>query len=118
MASIGFIKNLLNGLSNKDDAKVLGECFEEAIKQARIGDSDKATNFAWFQVQFTTHPTANTEFSVLHGMDSPPSRFIPSLRLDLVNSQLVPLVMSRAPDARRAYFKSTSTSAAVSGHFE
>lgn len=118
MASIGFIKQNLNGLSNKEDARILGECFEEAMKQARVGDSDKATNFAWFQVQFTTHATANTEFSVVHGMDSPPSRFIPSMRLDQINSQMVPLVVSRAPDARRAYFKSSSTGAVVFGHFE
>ena len=118
MASIGFIRAQLNGIEDSKMRQILVDCFEEATKQARIGDSDKAENFAWFQVEFTTHATANTEFSVVHGMDGPPSRFIPSARLDVVNSQIVPLVVSRAADNKRAYFKSSSTSATVSGHFE
>jgi hypothetical protein len=118
MASIGFINQLLNGLSNAGDKKIFQLCFEEAIKQARLGDSDKAENFAWFATEFTTHAVANTEFSVEHGMDSIPSKFIPSLRLDVVNSALVPLTVTRAADARRVYFKSSVASATTSGHFE
>lgn len=118
MSSIGFIKQRLNGLSNDGDRIILADCFEEAIKQARLGENDKAENFAWFAVESTTHAVANTEFSVLHGMDSIPTRFIPSVRLDTVGSQLIPLVVSRAADARRAYFKSSSTSAVFQGHFE
>lgn len=118
MASIGNINRLLNGITDATTRNILSQCFEEVVRQFRIGDTDKAQNFAWFQTEFTTHATANTEFSVEHGMDVAPSRFIPSLKLDVVNSQMVPLVMSRLPDRKRAYFKSSSTNATVSGHFE
>jgi hypothetical protein len=118
MASIGLIQQLLNGLSDQGDRKILQNCFEEAMKQFRLGDSDKAENAAWFATEFTTHSVANTEFSVEHGMDSAPSRFIPSIRLDIVNSAMVPLTVSRAADGRRAYFKSSVAGATVSGHFE
>lgn len=118
MASLGYIKTLLNTIPDAGLRNTLQLCFEEALRQARIGDNDKAENFAWFQVESTTASVANTEFSVVHGMDVAPTRFIPSLRLDAVGAQLVPLVMSRAPDGRRAYFKSSSTSAVFMGHFE
>lgn len=118
MASLGFIKTLLNGIEDVKTRQVLTSCFEEVMRQARIGDSDKAENFAWFQVEGVTSSVANQEFSVLHGMEVAPNRFIPSIRLDTVGAQLVPLVMSRAPDNRRAYFKSSSTSATFQGHFE
>jgi hypothetical protein len=118
MASISLINQLLNGIADATTRGILSRCFEEAIKQARIGDSDKAENFAWFQVESTTHATANTEFSVVHGMETAPSRFLPSLRLDVSGAQLVPLTVSRVSDSKRAYFKSSSTSAVFGGHFE
>ena len=118
MASIGYIKTLLNTISDATLRNALTLCFEEALGQSRIGDNDKAQNFAWFQTESTTHATANTEFSVLHGMEGPPNRFIPSLRLDVAGAQLVPLVVTRVADGRRAYFKSSSTGAVFGGHFE
>ena len=93
MASIGFVKSLLNGLSNSKDRGILDQIFDHILREQRIGDSDKAENFAWFAVESTTHATANTEFSVLHGMDSTPTRFIPSLRLDVPR----PLPRGRRP---------------------
>jgi len=117
MANIGYVQGLINRLP-ADQRVVLLAIFDEVMRQNRIGDSDKATNFAWFAVESTTHATANTEFSVVHGMASTPSRFIPSIRLDVVGAQIVPLKVSRLADARRAYFTSSSTSAVFGGHFE
>lgn len=117
MASIGYVKTLLNRLP-ADQRPIWEAIVDEIMRQARIGDSDKAQNFAWFATEFTTHGTANTEFSVEHGMGSPPSRFIPSVKLDVSGAQLVPLTVSRTADARRVYFRSSSTGAFVSGHFE
>ena len=117
MANRGYVQSLINSLP--DQYRVTFQAiFDEVMRQNRIGDSDKATNFAWFAVESTTHATANTEFSVPHGMASIPSRFIPSIRLDVVGAQLVPLKVSRAADVRRAYFTSSSTSAVFGGHFE
>lgn len=117
MASRGYVQTLINRLP-ADQRVVMEAIFDEVMRQNRIGDSDKAQNFAWFATESTTHATANTEFSVLHGMESPPTRFIPSLRVDVAGSQMVPLTVSRIADARRAYFKSSSTSAVFQGHFE
>lgn len=117
MASVGYVKTLLNKLPA--DLRVVFEpIVDEMMSLNRIGDSDKAQNFAWFATEFTTHAIANTEFTVEHGLAAAPSRFIPSVKLDTVNSQLVPLVVSRAADAKRAYFKSSVAGATVSGHFE
>jgi hypothetical protein len=117
MASKGYIDALLNKLPSEQRV-IFSQIFDEVLREFRIGDSDKAQNFAWFAVESTTHATANTEFSVVHGMASAPSRFIPSLRLDVSGSQLVPLRVSRVADAKRAYFTSSSTSAVFGGHFE
>lgn len=117
MASKGFIDSLINQLP-QEQRTIFSNIFDEVLRQFRVGDGDKAQNFAWFQVESTTHTTANTEFSVVHGMEAPPSRFIPSLRLDVAGAQLVPLKVSRAADSRRAYFTSSSTSAVFMGHFE
>lgn len=117
MASKGYVDSLINQLP-ADQRVIFSQIFDEVMRQARIGDSDKAQNFAWFQVESTTHANANTEFSVVHGMESAPSRFIPSLRLDVAGSQLVPLTVSRVADNKRAYFKSSSTGAVFVGHFE
>ena len=118
MSAIGYIGQLLNGLSNDDDRVLLLQAFEYVMREGRIGDDSKAENFAWFAQESTTASVSGTEFSVVHGMESVPSRFIPSLKLDVVGEQLVPLRVSRAADTRRAYFTSTSTSAVFSGHFE
>jgi len=117
MANRGYVQSLLNNLPEQYRT-TFQAIFDEVMRQYRIGDSDKATNFAWFAVESTTHATANTEFSVVHGMASVPSRFIPSIRLDVVGAQIVPLKVSRAADAKRAYFTSSSTSAVFGGHFE
>lgn len=117
MASKGFIDALINKLPS-EQRTIFSQIFDEVLREFRIGDSDKATNFAWFATEFTTASSSNTEFSVVHGMASPPSRFIPSLKLDVVNSQIVPLTVSRAADMKRAYFKSNVAGVTVSGHFE
>lgn len=117
MASRGYINSLLNNLP-ADQRTVFTLIFDEVLRQFRLGTDRKAENLAWFEMESTTAAVANTEFSVLHGMSAAPTRFIPSLKLDVVNSQIVPLTVSRAADARRAYFKSSSTSAVFSGHFE
>ncbi len=77
----------------------------------RIGTGPRATNAQWFRVTGTTHATAQTEFSVKHGLSYAPSLLMPILDLSVVNSQTVPLTVSRAADAERIYLKSSSTTA-------
>lgn len=84
----------------------------------RLGDGPRAENAQWYPVESTTASVANTEFSVKHGIGAVPSRFIPVMRLNEVGNQLVPLTVSRPADATYCYFKSSSTSAVVSGFLE
>lgn len=117
MASRGYINSLLNTLP-AEQRTVFSLIFDEVLRQFRLGTDRKAENMAWFEIESTTASVANTEFSVVHGMSDIPTRFIPSVKLNTVGAQLVPLTVSRAADARRAYFKSSSTSAVFQGHFE
>jgi hypothetical protein len=84
----------------------------------RIGDGVRAENAQLYPIESTTASVANTEFAVKHGIGAIPARFIPMIRLNEVGNQLVPLQVSRAPDATYCYFKSSSTSAVFSGLLE
>lgn len=117
MAASGYIDTILNAL----DAAVrvpISNAFQYAMRENALGTATKAENFSWYKVIGTTHPTANTEFTILHGMDHPPTKLIPILRLDASGGQLVPLVASRASDAKRIYLKSSSTSAGFQAFLE
>lgn len=111
MASLGYIKSLLNTLPN-EVRKALEPAFQHLIVDGySLGGGRKATNFNWYSFESTTAGTANEEFSILHGLNQIPSQIIPVLDLNTVGSQIVPLEVSKAPDAHRIYLKSTSTGA-------
>lgn len=84
----------------------------------RLGTATKAANAQWYRVTGTTSSTAGTEFSIAHGLPAPPVTLIPVLDLTAVNSQLVPLTVSKAPDAMRVYLTSASTGAFVTFYLE
>ena len=117
MASVGQVETLLNALQ-ADTRKVLVNVFRYSMKWFAIGNQTKAENFAWYRIQGTTSSNANTEFSVLHGMDHIPQKLIPTLDLTVVNSQVVPLTVSRAADDMRVYLKSSSTGASFEAYLE
>lgn len=117
MAAPGYIATLLNAL----DAAIrvpLTNAFDYAMRENALGAGTKAENFSWFKVTGTTHATANTEFSVLHGMDHAPSKLIPFLPVDSTTSQLVTLAVTRAADGKRIYLKSASTGAQFQVYLE
>lgn len=110
MASIGYVRSILNQLE-ASLKKALDPAFEHVLNDLLLGTATKAANFRWVKVSSTTHADAGTEFSVAHGLGVVPTWLIPVLPLDQVNGQLVPLTVSRAPDAQRVYLTSTSTGA-------
>ncbi len=117
MAAFGNVDRILNSL----DASIrvpLSAAFEYVMRELSFGDSAKAENFLLYRVSGTTHATANTEFSIAHGMDHAPSKLIPFLDLTAVNGQVVPLSVSRVSDVKRIYLKSTSTGAAFVAYLE
>jgi hypothetical protein len=117
VASIGQAETLLNALPT-DTRKIFVNLVRYLMKWSAIGNQTKAENFAWYRIQGTTSSNANTEFSVVHGMDHAPSKLIPTMDLSVVNSQMVPLVVSRVPDATRVYLKSSSTGAVFEAYLE
>jgi len=117
VASKGQIELILNTL-DAAIKKPLIEAFRYTFSWFSLGGNVKAENFAWYQATGTTASVANTEFSIVHGMDHVPRWVIPVVDLNSVGSQLVPLTVSRAPDAMRVYLKSSSTSAAFTCYLE
>lgn len=77
----------------------------------RFGTAARAENAQLYRLTSTTASVANTEFSIAHGLGTAPTQLIQVLDLSKVNSQFVPLQVSRAADASRIYLQSTSTSA-------
>lgn len=117
MAASGYVDQILNAL----DANIrttLTAAFEYVMRENALGANIKAENFSWFKVTGLTPAVANTEFSILHGMDHVPTKLIPIVRLDATGGQLVPLVVTRASDAKRVYLRSSSTSASFTAFLE
>lgn len=117
MAAYGNVDRLLNSL----DATIrvpLAAIFEYLMRELSFGDNAKAENFALYRVSGTTHATANTEFSIAHGMDHAPSKLIPFVHLDQVGGALVPLTVTKISDTKRIYLKSSSTGAAFVAYLE
>lgn len=117
MSSIGYVDSLLNTLEPAVK-KTLDLAFREVIQNFQLGDGPKATNARWFRLTGTTAAVANTEFSILHGMDVEPALLIPVIDLTAIGSQLVSLTVTKAPDAKRIYLSSPSTSAVVTLYAE
>lgn len=113
MADKGTVELLLNALPSAQ-RRPIGDAVKHVIDTWRHGQPDegqRATNGQWYLRSSTTPSTANTEFSIVHGLGAAPTAIYPVLFLNQVGSQLVPLTVSRAADSRRIYLKSTSTSA-------
>lgn len=123
MANSSYLKSLV-GSTPADIKAALGRCWEYLCDGSlRFGPVDsnrpRTENFAGIYVSGTTHATANTEFSLVHGLGTAPQVIVPVLDLNTLGSQLVPLAVStRAADATRLYLTSSSTGAAVTLYVE
>ena len=117
MATKGYLSALLARLTPEVRVPVQA-AFDHTLDTFRLGDAPKALNFAWQKFESTTHTTANTEFSILHGLGQTPTKAIPVIDFGTVGSQLVPLVVSRAPDTQRVYLTSSSTGAVFTVYLE
>lgn len=117
MSVKGYIDLQLNAL-DQAVRYPLQQAFYYLMDGWRLGSGVRAENAQWYRISSTTHATANTEFSFLHGLSSPPQWIIPVVDLTQINSQLVPLQVSRAADNQRVYLKSSSTSAVFTVYVE
>ena len=115
MADIGSVESEFGALP-PDHKRALTAAFRYVLNNLSLGSVEhktRATNFQAYYLTSTTSSSANTEFSIAHGLASTPHVLLPVLDLSAVGSQLVPLTVSRAADDNRIYLKSSSTSAAI-----
>jgi hypothetical protein len=114
VADLGFVKARIAGLATAADKKIWTDVFTHVLQTISFGEpthETKAPNLNGYYYTSTTPTVANTEFSIAHGMGSRPRLAIPIVDVSQPGAQLVPLRVSRAADAKRVYFTSTSTSA-------
>lgn len=115
MADIAYVESSF-GTTDKETKKAAVEAFRYVLNNVSLlpNDKNKAANFQMKYLSGTTSSNANEEFSVAHGLENTPQVLIPVALLTDEASQIVPLTISKAADARRVYLKSSSTSAAFS----
>ena len=114
MADASYIKSLFGGTPDAVK-KAAEQAFTYLLGNLKLGapdDARRSANFQWYWFSGTTSSTANQEFSIAHGLGREPYVAIPVLPLQSVGARTVDLQVSRAADASRMYFKSSSTSAA------
>jgi hypothetical protein len=115
MASSSYIRNLLTPA-----LEAVARCFDYALSDLRVGRAHpgeslqtRGGNLQWYPLSATTPATANEEFSVVHGLKSPPYLLVPALPLDTAGHQLVALMVTRPADAKRVYVSSPVPDAVV-----
>ena len=116
MADSGVVDVYLAGLTDTNTRRILNTIFKYILKDIRFGRSESgeaSTNLGGGFFTATTPSVANTEFTVPHSFGRAPYLLVPVVPLDAVNSQIVPLKITRAADASRIYLSSSSTSAVV-----
>lgn len=123
MANSSYLRALVGSLPA--DVKVaLGRCWDYLCDgNLRFGPVDtnrpRTENFAGIYISGTTPATANTEFSIAHGLGTKPNVLIPFLDLNTINSRIAgDLTVSRAADASRVYLTSASTTATFTAYLE
>jgi hypothetical protein len=114
MATPGTVQTYLAGLPT-DTKKVLQQVFDLVLRNGRLGRPGHqmpTENIGRVFIEGTTDAVADTEFSILHGLETAPYLAVPVLDLQTVNSRIVPLTVTQAADARRVYLSSSEESAA------
>jgi len=117
MANKGQAQLLVNGL-DADVRKALTNLIDYTYSWFSLGGKTKAENFAWYRVDGTTSSSANTEFSIQHGMDHIPQKAVPFLDFNNINSAMPVLTVTKAADANRIYLSSPSTGVSFSLYLE
>lgn len=117
MASIGYIKTILNRLTDSKTKNALTQAFEHLCDTVQIGGiehQEKAVNLKMVRLDSTTATVADEEFSIMHGLSVAPLFAIPLVPLNSSGTWSVRLKVSRPADASRMYFRSPDTNAPFS----
>lgn len=114
MAKAAYLKTLFGGVDSSL-RRSLDQAWEYVLGNLRFGRpiaGDRAENIQAYYQEGTTPSVANTEFSILHGLERAPYLIVPVLPL-VEGAQLVRLTVTRAPDTMRVYLSSPDTDAPV-----
>lgn len=115
MADPAYVKSFL-GSFEEGQKRSLTNLFDYLLKSWRVGlpgHKKTAVNMAWVQLNVTTSTTANTEFTVAHGLGAAPNVLFPCLDLTSSGTQMVTLVTSRAADKNFLYLRSATAGAPI-----
>lgn len=115
MAVEGYVKALLGGV-DATLKRVLQEAFRYVVENGRFGPPEhqtKSESFLAYYVESTTPSTANTEFSIQHGMGKTPYLAIPLIPLGSSGYELRNFVVTRPADNQRVYFRTGATNTKV-----
>jgi len=116
MADRGYIKSLINGISDETTRRNLTLAFDEVLQNFSVGavaDMQRAVNGQTYFFQGTTSSVANTEFSIRHGQGQAPLWIRAIAPVDSSGVTLPTLKVTRAADVQRLYLSSPSTNATV-----
>lgn len=113
MAQTSYVNQVLAGFP-ADQRKALQLAFEYVLTNLRLGQPDpasRAENLQLYYFDGITAPTANTEFSLVHGLAAVPYNMIQVLPVRIVGAQIVPLRVTRRADGNRVYLSSPTINA-------
>lgn len=118
MADLGLVYGEIKNLP-PELRPVFKRIFTAIMKDIRLGhpqgqQPDPMVNLGGGFFHGTTASVANQEFTIPHGFGRTPYLAFPVLRLDAVNSTIVPLTVTRVADDKRLYLSSSVTGAAIS----
>ena len=115
MADASYVTSLLGGLSAETRA-AWRRVWDYVLRDVAFGAADenaKAENLRGHFYTATTPSTANTEFSVAHGLGTTPNLALSVLPLNVINAQMVTVKNTRAADSARVYLSSPTTAATI-----
>lgn len=116
MANSGYLASLFGGVEStlrRALQSAFSYVLDHGLKFGPVEHQGVSENFGAFYLSSTTHATANTEFSIVHGMGRTPYLAVPILPLNQVGAQSVALCVTRAADGARLYLSSPSTSVPI-----
>ncbi len=118
MANASYIISQFGGLKAEERA-AHARVWEHAIGRnggitmGVVEHQARSENLSGHFFEATTPSTANTEFSIDHGLGTTPRMALSVLPLNVVNAQTVNLTVTRVADAQRLYLSSPSTAATM-----
>lgn len=116
MADRGYIRSLINGISDETTKRNLTLAFDEVLQNFALGpveDMKRAVNGQTYFFQGTTSSVANTEFTIRHGQGQAPQWIRGIAPVDSSGVTLPTLRVTRPADVQRLYLSSPSTGVTI-----